>query len=210
MTALSTRLSVICAAAFGALTMLAAAPASADEAGKSIEGGGLKSDAITSPRDHASGLPTGRRMHTAEEISEGYDALIEELARLKDGAIKITGQAEELARMAQEDDEAASEGASAAQDMLSQVDDATTMFTDQIAPLLDPDIVKQVTGALAEKKRQLTATGTFSDGSSADVAAALEALQQQIAEVQDALDQLESSARGAKTAQVSRSNIANN
>ncbi|MCC7478990.1 hypothetical protein IT575_11110 [bacterium] len=201
------RLSIAAAALL--LAAGAALPALAEEADRTVDGGGVKSE-ITSPRDHASGLPTGRRMHIQEQISGEYDSILAELKLLREAALRITGQAEELARLNQEAGDAAEEEADAVADRLAQIDSAEQIFNEQVAPLLDEKLTVQISQEIALTRRGLTATGNLSDGNGNPLDENLQLLRDAIAALEGSLSDLEGAAQQGKSTPVTRSNISNN
>ncbi len=181
-------LRLLSAALLGAALFAFSLPASAAENTRNVDGGGVKSD-ITSPRDHASGLPTGRRAHFQEQIVAAYESLAEQLKTLQTVKLSITGQAEELARLLQEEHDAAEQEADAAADLLSQLDSAEAVFSEQVAPLLDSDLVQQISAELQLKRGQAASSPSYDDD--ADGLSELQALQEAIAALEASLSELE-------------------
>lgn len=73
---------------------------------------------------------------------------------------------------------------------LAALQDATTVFNDQIAGILDPEVVKQVALNLQTLTTQAQAIGTFFDGSTEDITSFTVQTRDAFGNLQSSLDQL--------------------
>lgn len=195
------------AALLGAALFSFSLPASAAEGDRSIDGGGLKSD-IVSPRDSASGLPTGRRQHSPL-IDSKYDEILKSIQSLRSESIAIRAMCDELSAMLAEEEAALAEDSAAAEEMLAQIDAASTIFTEQVAPFLDEKVVVRITQELALTRVAYGNAGHFPADDvvmTDDLALLLEAL----AALESDIDPLEAAATQGQTTVRSRSNVRNN
>jgi hypothetical protein len=190
-----------------ALSLGIVAPAGAAEAPRDAASGQATGKRQHAPRDAASGQATGKRQHNPVVLISKYEEIEATLATLRTQIETLQAQCNELSSLATEEDAAMAEDSAAAEEMLAQLDNAMSIFDEQVASMLDAQLAEQVREALrierGDRSMMIDDTG---GSSSADVDALLDTLTALV----DALPPIEVQAAQGKSTQVTRSNISNN
>ncbi|MCC7478992.1 hypothetical protein IT575_11120 [bacterium] len=182
------------------------AASAADEAGSGQSSGKRQH----SPRDPASGQATGKRAQLTEQEFEKWEGVLISLDSLSAPLAAIRQNIEELQALSEQALSLEQEEAAEAEELLAQIDSASSIFTDQVAALLDPELAQQVSTELSRRRGDVKFNDVSIrkelDSSSPD----LEFLLGELAKLEEIVATLEGSAQQGKSTPVTRSNISNN
>lgn len=131
---------------------------------------------------------------TRAEISAKIDAMTALLLSIEEQSSQVEALRSEISSLSSQLETDSSVSAADIDSFISLVDDGTTVFTEQVAILLSPELAAQVTQELESTRQALTATATFSDGSTEDLSERMGALEGSFGDFKSALEAIKKDA----------------
>jgi hypothetical protein len=168
---------------------------------------------LMAPADAAEGDMQGNA-HTRFDplIIDLYGQLEGSIQALRSEAIALRAQADSLEALAAEADAAVAEESAQSEETLAALELAEQVFGEQVASVLDPEVIAAVNANFAKARQTIAVTEITRDGATADASYSepLQAVLDALATLEEQISVLEGAAQQGKSTPVTRSNISNN